>query len=180
MRDIVYVFDELTVEISFLKFWPVIKCQDVRPLFLIHLLSDPELLVLVSHEVCQDCPSQEHHVLSPRRIFYPDFNPVKLLYLRPCTEGFSFLWMIKKNLGYMHSKVIKTSLQNFPSLSSRTRNTESLGSGLVSVSESASIFEGIRDLSRTRNRTLHNVRLEIGLGIGTDILRSLGIGLDIK
>ena len=134
-----------TVETSRLKFWSVVKCQDVRTLFLIHLLSDPELLVLVSHEVCQDCPSQEHHVLSPRRIFYPDFNPVKLLYLRPCTEGFSFLWMIKKNLGYMHSKVIKTSLQNFPSLSSRTRNTESLGSGLVSVSESASIFKGVLD-----------------------------------
>ena len=88
-------------------------------------------------------------------------NPHRLISWNEATRTSPFLWYM---FNYQLNLVIID--QNFPSLSSRTRNTESLGSVLVSVSASElnqwtwvvsdleSKFIKGETLNRTRNRGL--------------------------
>ena len=64
--------------------------------------------------------------------------------------------------------VLKNTDQRFPVLSSRNRNTETLGSGLGIVSESESSSKHVESRNWNRNRVLK--LCSIGTGIGTEII----------
>ena len=67
------------------------------------------------------------------------------------------LWFVKVGGAMGLTKKYDTS-QNFPSLSSRTRKVESLGPGLVSVSDSASKFRDAQDSDSVSDSSLRFVQ----------------------
>ena len=74
--------------------------------------------------------------------------------------------LLKKLSENIYQNKIQGLFQRFPVLSSRNRNTETLGPRLVPVSESDSKFQGLQNQYQNRNRTFQYSGTGTGIGIG--------------